>query len=57
MSAWRGTGGTASKRLRAGYRKIVENSAVAGVRLTTSGVVDLDLVVSKGGMLSIMQNL
>ncbi len=47
-----GAGSAASKRLRAGYRKIVENSTVAGVWLTTSGVVDLDLVVNKSDMLS-----
>ena len=38
--------------LKAGLRKIVKNSAVAGVRLVTSGVLDLDPLVDKGDMLA-----
>ena len=38
--------------LKAELRKIVENSAVAGVRLATVGVVDLDSLVNKGDMLA-----
>ena len=38
--------------LKAGLRKIVENSAVTAVRLVTSGVVDLDSLANKGDMLA-----
>ena len=38
--------------LKAGLRKIVEQSAVTGVRLVTSGVLDLGPLVNKGDMLA-----
>ena len=38
------------EELKAGLRKIVENSAISGVRLVTSGAIDLGPLVNKGDM-------
>ena len=38
--------------IRETVNKIVENSVVAGVRLATSGIVDLDSIRNKGGILA-----
>ena len=38
--------------IRETAKKIFVNSVVAGVRLATSGIVDLDSIVNKGDMLA-----